>query len=312
MSQQNTENPNQLANGAAWMKGKVVPISEASIPVNDWGLIHSDITYDVVPVWDGAFFRLEEYLSRFDRSMDALRLDPGMDKSAIRGALQQLVSASGLNRAYVAMVTSRGMNTVPGSRDPRDCKNHFFAWCVPYVYLIRPEIAEAGAKAIIAQSVRRIPKNSVDPKVKNYHWADFTAGLFEAKDAGMETVILLDQDGNISEGPGFNIFAVKNGRLVTPDDGVLEGISRLTVLQIAEEMGLQAEVRPLSPEEFLESDEVFISSSGGGVMGLTEVNGRIFSNGREGPCTSRLKTKYMEWLQSPAYRTEISYSDEAG
>ena len=109
---------NPLATGAAWMSGQVMPLSEARLPVNDWGLIHSDITYDVVPVWDGAFFRLADYLDRFESSMRALRMDVGMNGSQIRQALTDMVAASGLKEAYVAMVASRGVPLIPGTRDP--------------------------------------------------------------------------------------------------------------------------------------------------------------------------------------------------
>lgn len=290
------------------MGGKLMPISEAALPVTDWGLIHSDITYDVVPVLDGAFFRLPLYLARFRQSMEELRLDPGMNDEAIEATLHALVAATGLQKAYVAMVTSRGVNMVPGSRDPRDCRNHFFAWCVPYIHVIRPEIAEKGAHVHVANTVCRIPPGSVNPKVKNYHWGDFTRGLFEAKDAGAETVILLDPEGNVTEGPGFNVFAVKDNKLVTADTGVLEGISRQTVLDIAAELGVTAELRALPFSEFLESEEVFITTSGGGVAPVTRIDDRIFSNDAPGPLTTKLHTAYFEWAARPENRTEIRYS----
>jgi branched-chain amino acid aminotransferase len=296
-----------LSTGGAWMAGKIMPISQASIPVTDWGLIHSDITYDVVPVWDGAFFRLDHYLTRFFRSMETLSLDPGLTPEEVTAALQELVSATGLRKAYVAMVTSRGVNMVPGSRDPRDCRNHFFAWCVPYIHVIRPEIAEAGAHVHIARSVQRISPESVDPRVKNYHWGDFTTGLFEAKGVGAETTVLLDGEGNVTEGPGFNVFAVKNRRLVTAKDGVLEGISRQTVLDIANELGLATEVRTLPLEELLQSDEVFITTSGGGVAPITRVDDHIFSNGAPGEVTMAIRNAYFDWAVRPENRTEINY-----
>jgi branched-chain amino acid aminotransferase len=298
-----------LSKGAAWMGGKVMPVVEAALPVTDWGLIHSDITYDVVPVLDGAFFRLPHYLARFRRSMDELRLDPKLSDGEIKEVLQSLVAATGLRKAYVAMVTSRGVNQVPGSRDPRDCKNHFFAWCVPYIHVIRPEIAERGAHVHVARTVRRISPSSVNPKVKNYHWGDFTKGLFEAKDHGAETVILLDDDGNVTEGPGFNVFAVKGRTLVTAESGVLEGISRQTVLDIAAEQGLEIEIRALALSEFFESDEVFITTSGGGVAPVTRVDDRIFSNDAPGPITTALHKAYFEWAARPENRTEVSYRD---
>ncbi|GAA0786037.1 branched-chain amino acid--2-keto-4-methylthiobutyrate aminotransferase [Roseibium denhamense] len=297
----------RLSTGAAWMDGRIMPIADASIPLNDWGLIHSDITYDVVPVLDGAFFRLPLYLDRFLKSMQALRLDPDMDRPAIEAALHELVAASGLRKAYVAMVTTRGVNMVAGSRDPRDCKNRFFAWCVPYIHVIRPEIAQTGAHAHIARTVVRIPSDSVDPRVKNYHWGDFTRGLFEAKDAGAETAILLDAAGNVTEGPGFNVFSVKNGRLITSDSGVLEGISRQTVLDIAREHDIATEIRPLPLGEFMQSDEIFVTTSGGGVASITRVDDRIFSNGAPGELTNAIHRAYFEWASRPENRTEITY-----
>jgi len=299
---------NDLSMGAAWMNGKVLPISQAMIPVNDWGLVHSDITYDVVPVIDGAFFRFDEYLARFLSSMENLHLDPGMTKSDIQKALRQMVGKSNLRDSYVAMVCSRGKPKIAGSRDPRDCENHFFAWCVPYVHIIKPEIVEQGATAWIAQNAYRIPENSVNPRVKNYHWGDFTQGIFEAKDKNYETVILLDYDGNVTEGPGFNVFAVKDKVLITPDRGVLAGVSRKTVLEMAEHLGINTSVRSLSVEELLEADEVFLSSSGGGVIPIIRVNETIFGNGASGPISVQLNETYWKWTTLEKYRDPIDYT----
>ena len=299
---------NDLSMGAAWMNGKVLPISQAMIPVNDWGLVHSDITYDVVPVIDGAFFRFDEYLTRFLSSMEVLHLDPGMSKRDIKAALHQMVGKSSLRDSYVAMVCSRGKPKTAGSRDPRDCENHFFAWCVPYVHIIKPEIVEQGATAWIAQNAYRIPENSVNPLVKNYHWGDFTQGLFEAKDKNYETVILLDYDGNVTEGPGFNVFAVKDKVLITPDRGVLAGVSRKTVLEMAEHLGINTSTRSLNVEELLEADEVFLSSSGGGVIPIIRVNETIFGNGASGPISVQLNETYWNWTTLGKYRDPIDYA----
>lgn len=194
------------------MGSTIIPITDAAIPVTDWGLTHSDIAYDVVPVWQGAFFRLHDYVDRFIASLTTGRYDIGMDHAAICSALNDMVAASGLTDSYVAMVAARGRNPVAGSRDPRDCANHFYAWCVPYVHIVKPDAAQRGTSVWIAKTVRRIPADSVNPKVKNYHWGDFTSGLFEAKDKGFESTFLLDHDGNVTEGPGFNVFAVFGDR----------------------------------------------------------------------------------------------------
>ena len=180
---------------------------------------------------------------------------------------------------------------------------------MPYVYVIRSEIVEKGASALIAETVVRVPDHSINPLVKNYHWGDFTKGLFEAKDQSYETVILADIDGNITEGPGFNVFAVKGETVITSDHGALGGISRKTVLEMAKKQGLEIEVRALPKSEFLQADEVFISSSGGGVIPIVNVNGTIYANGTCGPITQKLHSTYWAWTKERQYRTEIDYQN---
>ena len=298
----------EWAKGAAWMKGEIVPIDEAKIGVTDWGVTRSDITYDVAPVVNGGFFRLDDYIARFMASMAAVRMHVGMDADAIRAACHGIVARSGIRDAYCAMVASRGTPTIFGNRDPRTCANHFYAWCVPYIHVIKPEIAEAGASVWIAKDVRRIPEDSVNPRAKNYHWGDFTQGLFEAKDRGFETVVLLDHAGNVTEGPGFNAFALKGETVVTSRHGVLHGLTRRTVLEMCAEIGLATEERPLPLEEFLEADEVWLSTSGGGVVPVTKVDDRTFSNGAPGPVARRLRALYWDWTARPAMRQEVAYA----
>ena len=92
------------------------------------------------------------------------------------------------------MVASRGVPLVPGTRDPRACRNHFYAWAVPFIWVIPEDIAKRGVHASMALDTRRIPANSVDPKIKNYHWGDMTTALFQALDAGYDTTFLLDHN----------------------------------------------------------------------------------------------------------------------
>lgn len=296
-----------FSKGAAWMNGAVLPIADAKVGVTDWGVTHSDAVYDVVPVVEGGFFRLDLYLERFEASLASGHFDIGLSKTEIAQALIEMVGKSGLENAYCAMVAMRGTPMVAGSRDPRDCANHFYAWCVPYVHVIKPEVASAGASLMIPDTVRRIPVDSVDPRAKNYHWGDFTNGLFQAKEHGFESVLLLDHAGNVTEGPGFNVFAVKGDTVVTPALGVLEGITRRTVLEICRSLGLTTEIRSLAREELLEADEVFISSSGGGAIPISKVNNRVFGNGRAGPKSMQIAEQYWQWARGAQYRTNIDF-----
>ena len=154
---------------------------------------------------------------------------------------------------------------------------------------------------------QRIPPQSVNPTVKNYHWLDLVMGQFEAYDKGGETVAVVDGKGNIAEGPGFNIFAVKNGILTTPGEGVLEGITRKTAIEIANELGCDVIQDELSPEAARSADELFATSTAGGIMAITKIDCQKVSTGKVGPITLELQDRYWALHNDPRYAHEIHY-----
>lgn len=294
-----------FSRGAAWQRGAYVPIAQASVPITDWGFLRSDATYDVVTAWDGAFFRLHDHLDRFLRSCARFRLDPGKTREEITEILSECVRLAGLRSAYVEMVCTRGQPPW-GSRDPRQAVNQFFAFAVPYVWIANEEQRRRGLHVAVSD-VQRIPPASVDPTAKNYHWNDLTMGLLGALDAGADTVLLTDAAGNVVEGPGFNVFAVRGGRLVTPKEGVLEGITRRTVIEMAQALDIPVELRALPAAELRAADEAFLSSSGGGVLPVTRVDGQAIGNGQVGALTHRLLETYWAWHRDPRHATPIRY-----
>lgn len=291
--------------GAAWQRGAFVPVAQASVPLTDWGFLRSDATYDVVTVWDGAFFRLDDHLERFLRSCRRFRLDPGKSGEEIVAILAECVRRAGLRQAYVEMICTRGQPPW-GSRDPRQAANQFHAFAVPYVWIANEAQRQRGLHVIVSD-VQRIPAASVDPTAKNYHWNDLTMGLLGALDAGGDTVLLTDAEGNVVEGPGFNVFAVRDGRLVTPAEGVLEGITRRTVIEMAAALGLPVDLRKLPAAELRGADEAFLSSSGGGVLPVTRVDGQPLGNGQPGPLSQQLAQTYWAWHRDPRYSTPVVY-----
>ena len=295
------------ASGIAWMRGELLPINQAMLPVTDWGLTRSDITYDVVHVWEGAFFRLDDYLDRFERSIAALRLDIQQDREEKKRILQEMLATSGLRNAYVSMVASRGTPSVPGTRDPRLCNNHFYAWAVPFVWVIPQDVAKRGAHIKIAETSKRISPSSVDPTVKNYHWGDMTKALFEALDDGFDTTVLLDENGFVTEGPGFNIFAISDGQLITPRSGMLEGITRRTVMEIGKTLGLDPIATDITKEAFLEADEVLTATTAGGPVPVTRVDGRVLGNDAPGKITNDIIATYWKWHERSDLSIPIKY-----
>ncbi len=280
-----------FSRAVAFIDGTFVPLSEARIPVRDFGLMYADMTYDVVHTWRGGFFRLEDHLDRFEASCAGLRLAPGLPRNALAALLAELVDRSGLADTLVYFACTRGQ-APPGSRDPRTAANRFFAYAQPLVLRGQPDEMRRGLDATISRDIRRIPANSVNPVWKNTHWGDFTRALFLAKDAGFDTTILLDQEGNVAEGPGFNVVAVTREGLLAAEAGVLEGISCRTMMEIAADLGIAGRYGTLAPEILAAADEAFITSTSCGLFPLTRLDGAPIGSGRPGPVTTRLLNTY--------------------
>ena len=293
------------ADGAAFVDGRFVPVSEARVPILDWGFLRSDATYDVAHLWRGSFFRLEDHLSRFERGMGRLRMRLPYGRGKIRDVLVECARLSGLRDAYAEIICTRGIPK-PGSRDPRECENRFYAFVVPFVWIAGPDEQARGLHATISR-VERIGPESVDPTVKNYHWLDLTAGLFEAYGRGGETAILVDRKDNVVEGPGFNVFAVTDGAVATPDAGVLEGITRKTVIELADELNIPLATRPVPAAEVRRANEVFVTSTAGGVMPVTTVDGSAVGDGSPGPVTLRLREAYWGLHEDPRFALPVGY-----
>lgn len=291
------------SSGVAFVDDSYVPLAEARIPMMDRGFIRSDATYDVFHVTNGMAFRLEDHMIRFDRNAKALRLVSPYSREEMTEILLTCVRKGRLKDAFVQMMVTRGQPSVPGSRDPRHCANRFYAFAMPFVSIADPRQLTEGLHLKISER-QRIPTASLDPTIKNFHWLDLTLGLMEAFDDGADTEVLTDADGNLTEGPGFNVFIVKNGKLFTPDSGVFDGMTRRTILEMSELMGLEAVACKVSAEDARTADEVFITSTAGGVMPVTRLDGVPVGNGTVGTVTSEVKEAYWQrkadgWLGTP-------------
>jgi branched-chain amino acid aminotransferase len=295
------------AAGAAYIDGAFVPVEEARIPLLDWGFLRSDACQDTVTAWKGRFFRLDDHLARFERSFTALRMKCPLSADQRKQVVFDAVRVTGFRDAYVQMIMTRGRPPI-GSRDVRLCDNRFYLFCVPYMWIATPEVQERGLHLHVS-SRQRVPAATVDPTIKHYHWLDFQQGLLDAYDRGAETVVVSDESGNVAEGPGFNIFLARDGRLVTPDAACLDGLTRDTVFRLSKETNLACEARAVPRGELEEADEVFLTTSAGGILPVTLIDGRPVTDGQPGPITLRLRDLYWSkresgWLETPAVYDE--------
>ena len=301
-----TETNDQFRDGCAWINGEFVPAREAKVSIFDSGFTRSDVTYDVVGVWNGKFFRIEDHLDRFLRSIQRQHLTLPFDRDGLRDVLNGCVARSGLTEAYVDMICTRGITT-SGSRALTDHKNRFYAYAIPYQWIVPEAQQAAGTDLVIARQARRIPPESVDPTVKNFHWGDFVRGQLEVLGQTNVQVVLPDAEGRITEGPGFNVFALVDGEWITPDRGVLEGISRRAVLDVAADRGVPARLGVLTVDDMHRADEAFLTSTAGGVMPIVSIDGRVLGDGTPGPHTTLLRQAYWEAHDDPRWTTPVEY-----
>ena len=291
--------------GVAYMDGQYLPIHEAKLSVLDYGFLHSDATYDVAHVWGGAFFRLGDHLDRFSRGMDTLHMSIPYNKTQIMEILHNCVALSKLKNAYVEFICTRG--TSPNfSRDPRDAENRFIAFAIPFGSVASKEQLECGLHLAITDVVR-IPPSSVDPTLKNYHWLDMVKGLYAAYERGADTAILTDLNGNVSEGPGFNIFSINNGVVSTPDASVLLGITRQTIFDICKELEVRCHAQDVTVDKLKTADEVFITSTAGGVMPVTRIDEQPIASGNIGPLSKRIMDTYWQLHNEGKHRDPVEY-----
>jgi branched-chain amino acid aminotransferase len=206
------------------------------------------------------------------------------------------------------MTCTRG-RLAPGSRDLRTARNTFYCFAVPFVWISSPEQQATGASLWISE-VTRIPPDSVNPLIKNYHWLDLDVALLDAYDHGAQLVVLRDASGAVTEGPGFNVFGFTGGRWLTPAGGTLAGITRRSVIELAREAGDAVEEGRLAPEDLRRADEVLATSTAGGIMPVTLVDGQPVGAGTPGPRTTALREAYWARHSDPGYATPVRYGDQ--
>ncbi|MEM7019727.1 MAG: aminotransferase class IV [Pseudomonadota bacterium] len=294
----------EYENGSAFTQDSYRPIEQGVVPITDAGFIHADAAYDVVSASAGYMFRMQDHIKRFTISCSKFMLENPYSEEKTVEILNNLVKLTGLKDAYIWWAVTRG-ELEGGDRTKAQYKNKFYAFVTPYMFIHGDEMRVRGAKIKISTDYMRIPPESVDPTAKNFHWMDMKLSIFEAMQAGSEWSVLTDGQGNLTEAPGCNVFIIHDGVLKTPDSGCLEGITRQTTLDLADEMGLPFEVTTVPAQELIEAEEAFLTSTAGGIMPISFVNDQPL-NGKNGPgeITAQLHNLYWEkrwdgWLGDP-------------
>ncbi len=259
----------------AYRDGEYKPLREIGPSILDFGFIHCDATYDVMPVYDGNAFCWDRHSTRFENSAKRYGLElPDVDRLAIA---KELKKRNDVTNAFVWFLVWRG---APPSGNPRDIANapiHFAMYIKPSY----PIASNPIVKLHLDTNTNRVNDDYYGQEFKNMAWIDLTMSQ-RNKPEEADTTILVDVDGHVTEGPGFNVGIVKNRCIYTADKNVLKGITMSVVEDIAKNNGFMFCRIPISQEDFNNADEVFITSSSGGVTATQKT----------GPITSRLMEEY--------------------
>ncbi|MDA1090056.1 MAG: aminotransferase class IV [Proteobacteria bacterium] len=306
MTGKNSDGAPYGSGGIGFMDGDFMAMSELRIPVTDMGFQLADMCYDAVHIWRRRFFRLDDHLARFQAGLDKRRYETlGYDIDTIADICHGCVARLGADDAFVMLIATRGTPAGP-NKDLRTCKNRLIVWATPYHAIVSDTEMTNGCDIIVADTIR-IPPEAVDPTVKNFGRLDFVSALFEAYDRNADYAVLLDADGCVTEGRGWNIFALKGGVLLSPDSGVLEGITRKTVLELSADLNIDGRLARITADQLRGADEVFLTSTAGGIMPVKSIDGNAVGDGAPGPVTQRLTELYWKLHGDAALTTPVNY-----
>jgi branched-chain amino acid aminotransferase len=283
-----------------YVNGEFVPESQARISVMDHAVLYGDGVFDTVAAWNGRIFKLDAHIDRFFRSCRAIAITPPFDKTELARLVREAVRRNGLDNAYIKWILTRGSNGAP-LMDPEGC--------VPNLIIItRPYIQRTGAATGLRMktaAIRRPSGQVLDAHVKSLNYLNLVMAKLEAKAAKVDHALLLDMAGRICEAPGFNVFLVEGGRLRTPIHDILEGITRATVMELATAAGLEVREESLELYDAYTADEMFLTSTAGGLVPVSELDGRSIGEGRPGPVFQSLSEAYRQALQSGERGTAV-------
>ncbi|MDX1650167.1 MAG: branched-chain-amino-acid transaminase, partial [Myxococcota bacterium] len=275
-----------------WIDGAVVDGAEARVPVTDHGFLYGDGVFEGMRVYSRRVFRLERHLRRIATGARAIGLEIPGGAASLGPVVLETARAFGADDAYVRLVVSRGEGAL--GVDPTTCPTPRVVCIVDRIRLWPDEVRRRGL-ALATSSLRRPAPSVLDPRVKSLNYLNNALAKLEARRAGADEALLLNAAGLVAEASVANVFAVLEGRLVTPPptDGALEGITREAVLELAADAGIPTAERSLGRFDLLAADEVFLTGAGAGVAPVGSLDGaRIGGGAPPGPVTARLAADF--------------------
>ena len=283
----------------AYFNGRYVPEREVVVPFRDRSFKYGDAAFDMTRTFEGRPFRLKEHIDRFYRSLRYLRIDPGLSPAEMIGISEEVLERNlhllGEGEDYwLGQRVSRGVDAV-GDEGWEHTGPNVIVECTPLPLRQRAQQFRDGVD-IIVPPIRRTSPDALSPRAKMHNYLNLLTADMAAKASDPKAwSILLDVNGNLSEGTGSNIFLVHDGAISTPrEQFVLPGVSRRTVMDLAAEEGMEVSERDVDMFDAATADEIFITSTSWCIVGARSFNGAPVGDGSvPGPITKRLTDAYV-------------------
>lgn len=278
-----------------WINGEITPAADAKVSVFDHGFLYGDGVFEGLRFYNSRVFRLPLHLKRLRRSAAALQLDVTLSDTGIAQALSDIIAASPLTEGYLRLIVTRGVGVL--GINPASCSQPGFIIIADQLKMVSDEERSKGVRAIIT-STRRMPPDRLDSRIKSLNYLNAIMARMEANFAGVEEGILLNDRGNVAEGTADNLFVMQDGELLTPPatEGALAGITRATVLELAEKIGIPAREAILTPYDLYIADECFLTGTGAKLIPVREIDGRKMAS-CPGDAYRRLTVAFTELVE---------------
>lgn len=276
-----------------YVSGEYVLKDKAKISVFDHGFLYGDGVFEGIRVYGGRVFRLEEHLQRLWESARAISLEVPLSRAKLEEKILDTLRRNELRDAYIRLIVSRGKGDL--GLDPGKCSQAELIIITDKISIYAEELYEKGLEVIIASTRRNIP-SALNCRIKSLNYLNNILAKIEATREEMPEAVMLNKDGYVAECTGDNIFIVKEEKLVTPPIwmGILKGITRDVVIELAQKEGITVEENIFTPFALYNSDECFLTGTAAEVIPVTRVDGRTIGEGVAGPVTKKLMEKFRQ------------------
>ncbi|MFO1514275.1 MAG: branched-chain-amino-acid transaminase [Verrucomicrobiota bacterium] len=274
-----------------FIDGKFYKERDAKISVFDHGLLYGDGIFEGIRAYNGRVFKLKEHIDRLFYSAKAILLDIPMSHEALMKATVEACRKNKLRDGYIRLVVTRGIGTL--GLNPNRCKKPSVIIIAGKIQVYPPELYAVGMNIVTVPTVRNL-HSALNPAIKSLNYLNNILAKIEANNAGVEEAVMLNSEGFVAECTADNLFIIKDGKLFTPplSAGALYGITRGTVMELAESFGIPVSEPNLTRYDLFNADECFLTGTGAEIMPVVKIDGRVIGNGKPGPQTRKLVTEY--------------------